>query len=142
MADDGRYRLAPLRDDRARAETASRGQLADAIDDAEARARSAVAAADRAAEVRARLDAALATPVGDTAARAAGRDRYAARLRGELDQAEAEHARRNAVHRDRLAVVDDARTRLAGARARRELVERHFQRWRDARRKLADRRAD
>jgi hypothetical protein len=40
------------------------------------------------------------------------------------------------------SAVGEARGRLALARASRELIERHFARWRDQQRKLAERRAD
>jgi hypothetical protein len=141
MSDADRYRLAPLRDMRARDEAASRGVLAGAIDDARVRERVVAAAAARIDEWRTRLDRAVAAPVASAQA-ATWRDRHAARLRGELDRAIAEHARRLAVHRDQLTAVDEARQQLALARGRREVVERHFARWREARRKLIDRRED
>jgi hypothetical protein len=39
-------------------------------------------------------------------------------------------------------VVDVQRAVLARARADREVIDRHFARWRDARKKLAERRDD
>lgn len=43
---------------------------------------------------------------------------------------------------DRASTLDRARRALLHARRERELVERHFARWREAKRKLAERRAD
>lgn len=142
MADEDRYRLAPVRAGRARDEAASRGELADAIGDARATEAAIAAAERRVAATRETLAHAVAEGGGATALERARGDVYAARLRRDVERAEAEHAGRVASHRDRLAVIDAARGRLAAARARREAVERHFARWREERRKLAERRAD
>nr|HEX4313976.1 hypothetical protein [Kofleriaceae bacterium] len=144
MPDDdpaSRYRLAPVRAGRARDEAVSRGELADAVVDAAAAEAAIAAAAARVGVARSALDQALAAD-GSSALVCERRDRYAARRRRDLERADDEHARLVAAQRERLGEVDAARGRLASARARRELIERHFARWRDDRRKLADRRAD
>lgn len=69
-------------------------------------------------------------------------DRYVDRRRRDLEAALAEHVRATAAHDRRLGSVDEARLTLARARAERELIERHFARWREDRRKLAERRED
>jgi len=135
------YRLGPVRDARARDENASRGELADTIADA-TRAQAAVAVADRRIEAaRARVDDAAAAAEG-VAGRLALADRYRERLRHELELACVERERLAGAHRDRQAEVDRARGRFAWARARKQVVERHFERWRDEQRKLAERRQD
>lgn len=142
-----RYRLAPLRDARDRDERARRGALAAAVGDARAAADGVDLAARREGAARAALeDAARARSEllarGTSPALISLADRHAARLRRALDAALGAHLRARAAHEGRLAEVDLARDRLAHARASRELVERHFARWRDAQRKLADRRED
>ena len=69
-------------------------------------------------------------------------DRYIARRRAELDRAIGEELRAEAAHGTQLGSLDEARHRLARARADREVIERHFASWRQARRQLADRRED
>jgi hypothetical protein len=143
VADEDRYRPAPVRDARARDERVKRGELASAAGDArltEARLsdlRGLVAAA------RTALEAALATrDAQPTAARRALADRFVARRRHELARADDEVARALAAHETRIDALDAARRTLARARADREVIERHFARWRDQRRKLAERRED
>jgi hypothetical protein len=141
MADEDGYRLSPLREVRAHAVAASRGGLADAVADAAERERAVAVAAARVDDARQALARASVAGV-ETALAATWRDRHVARLRGDLERAMAEHSRRVAAHRDGLAVMDDARAEVATARARRELVERHFASWRELRRKVAERRGD
>jgi hypothetical protein len=69
-------------------------------------------------------------------------DRFIARLRGEVERALGEELRAEAAHGCRLGELDEARARLARARADREVIERHFASWRQARAKLAERRED
>jgi len=69
-------------------------------------------------------------------------DRFIARRRGELDRALGEELRAEAAHDTRLGSLDEARQRLVRARADREVIERHFAAWRQARAKLAERRED
>jgi hypothetical protein len=142
-----RYRLAPLRDVRHRDEQARRGALATAVDDARTTADGEAGAARRVADARAAIDAAVRAAAELLAGRGspallALADRYAQRRRRELDAAIGEHLRARAAHEGRLAAVEEARGRLALARAARELLERHFARWRDQQRKLAERRED
>jgi hypothetical protein len=142
-----RYRLAPLRDARDRDERARRGALVSAVDDARATADGMTGAASRIAAARAATDAAVRARSqllagGASPALLALADRCAERRRRELDAAIGEHLRARAVHEGRLAAVDEARGRLALARADRELLERHFARWREQQHKLAERRED
>ena len=62
--------------------------------------------------------------------------------RSELAAALDELARAEDAHGQRLGAVAGARTTLTRARAERELIERHFARWRDQKRRLAERRED
>jgi len=142
-----RYRLGPLREVRDLDERTRRGDLAAAVDDARATADDVAVASRRVATTRAGLAAAtrareelLAT--GATTTRLALADRYVARRRAELDAAIAAHARAAAGHARKLGAIDGARDRLSAARADKQLIERHFERWRDARAKLAERRDD
>ena len=149
MASEDRYRLAPVRDARARDERSRRGELAAAVGSAReladrleaARARTAAARHALADAITAR--AALVGPAhATTSSQLVRADRFIARRRRELEGARGEELRAEAAHDERLGSVDDARRHLLRARADRELVERHFARWRDARRRLADRRDD
>jgi hypothetical protein len=148
-----RYRLAPLRDARDRDERAQRGALAAAVGDARAAADGMAGAARRLDAARAALDGAVRAreallaggargAAGASPALIALAERHAERRRRELDAAIGAHLRARAAHEGRLAAVDEARGRLALARADRELIERHFARWRDQQRKLAERRED
>jgi hypothetical protein len=138
-----RYRLAPLRDLRRLDERAKRNDLAVTVDTARVSADDVAAAAARVEAARTDLAAAHAARAALTDAHllALG-DRYLARLRRVLADALAAHARARAAHAGHLDAVDAARSHLAAARAQKELVERHFARWRDAQRKLAERRED
>ena len=129
MADEDRYRAAPVRDERARAERVKRGELAAAVGDAKE-------AETRLAAAREALAAAIAAR--DSAPTAGARvlaERFVARRRKELAQL-ADAAQRAA------GTADAARRALTRARADREVIERHFEKWRAERRKLADRRED
>ena len=131
-----RYRLGPLREVRARDERVKRNDLAAAVGDARATADD-VAAAQRRVEAAREV---LATARARTTALGASHllalaDRYIAHRRQVLDNALAEHARARAAHAGQLAKVD-------AARADKEVIERHFARWREAQQKLADRRED
>jgi hypothetical protein len=135
-----RYRLAPVRDARARAEQVKRGDLAAAVGDARTTEARLIAARAKTAEARAAL--AGVKPIGETAADHVRADRFAARLRHALADAIAEELHAEAAHDARLGAIDDARRTLARARADREVIERHFARWRDDKKKLAERRED
>lgn len=149
MPAEDRYRLAPVRDARIRDERIRRGDLAVAVGDARetqarldaARARTQTAreAVATAVAARARL---LATQRATTPARLVLADQFVARRRGELDRAIGEELRAEAAHGQRLGSLDEARQRLVRARAEREVIERHFARWRQTQAKLADRRED
>jgi hypothetical protein len=141
------YRLGPLRDARGRDERVKRSDLAVAVADARETAGAVAAAVRRVAEARAAIVEGRRAYTALIAAGAAPgmlalADRYTDRRRRDLDAAIGEQLRAEAVHAGRLAAIDDARGRLAVARADRELIERHFARWREARKKLAERRED
>lgn len=142
MSEADHYRLKPVHDQRSRDERVRRGDLAAAVGDARATEAQVAAAAERVAAARAALATARTTPPGATANAIALRDRYIVKRRGELDVAIDVHLRATAAHRGQLGAVDSARGRLAIARAEREVIERHFARWRTERRKLAERRED
>lgn len=142
-----RYRLAPLRGVRDRDERVQRGNFAAAVDDARATADQVAAAERRVAAARAVLAAAVAarTALVEAGARPpliVLAERYAARRRRDLDAAIGAQLRARASHAGRIAAVDEARDRLTVARADREVIERHFARWREQQQKLADRRED
>jgi hypothetical protein len=144
MADDARYRLAPVREVRERTEASRRGDLANAVGDArETEAALAVARArtERAELALAAALALLREPFATTERRVIA-ERFVTRKRRELDDARDAELRAATAHDARLGNVDNARAHLAHARAARELIERHFARWRDARAKLAERRGD
>lgn len=145
MAGEDRYRLAPVRDLRVRDEKARKGELAAAVGGArETQARldaaraHTVSAQTSLAAARGSREAQLAS--GATGEQLARADQFVARRRRELERAIAEEARTEAAHAERQGDVDAARLVLARARADREVIERHFARWRDEKRKLADRR--
>jgi DNA repair exonuclease SbcCD ATPase subunit len=144
---DARYRLAPMRDIRAREQRVSQGNLAGAVGDARTLAAGVAGAGERIAALQATLGVATAERdralTGQPAvADLVQRDRYLQRLRRELEAARGELARAEAKHLGQLEAVDDARAHLTRARAEREVIERHFAAWRAARQKLADRRED
>jgi hypothetical protein len=147
VAEEGRYRLAAVRDARERHERGKRSELASAVVDAEqaqarldaARARTQVARSALATAVAARtqLDGAAATP-----AQLAGAERFVVRRRHEAQAALGEELRLEAALDERQSGVDVARRTLARARADREVIDRHFARWRETRKKQAERRED
>jgi len=147
VSDADRYRLAPVRDARVRDERVRKGDLASAASDARRTQARLDAAHDAVTTARAALAAAV-TQGHDRLARGATADevtraeRYVMRLRHALAAAQDAHARAHAVHRGQLASVDLARGRLASARADKEVIERHFARWRADQAKLAERRED
>lgn len=134
------YRLGPVRDRRARVEQGNKHALADAVSEARATAAEVEVAAARVATVRARL-AIAAPPLAGAAARTLA-DRYLARRRRELAEARVEEARARASHAGRLDAIDTSRGALAAARAEKEVIERHFARWREQQRKLAEARRE
>lgn len=142
-----RYRLGPVRDVRARDERAKRGDLAAAVGDARGTADEVATAAGRATAARAAIDAARGVrdalvAAGSSPALLVLAERFTARCRRDLDAALGEQLRAEATHAGQLAQLDAARGRLVQARAQREIIERHFARWRETQRKLADRRED
>jgi hypothetical protein len=147
VAGEDRYRLAAVRDVRARDEKSRKAELSSAASDARetlgrldaARARTKAA---RIALVSAQTTRQTQLSAGATSAQVARADQFIARRRRELDQTIAEEARCEAAHLERQGKVDAARTVLARARADRELIERHFERWRADRKKLLERRED
>lgn len=147
MSDDGRYRLAPVREARARDERTTQGALATAVGDTRAVAARLALAARQVEVARAALSAAegaarALVTAGTTPATLTIAAHHTARRRRDLDAALDAHARAAAAHAGQVATVDAARDRLARARAARELLERHFTRWRAARAQLAERRDD
>jgi hypothetical protein len=124
-----------------------RGDLAAAASDAKATQAQVDAAARRVDEARASLDTARTTQrelvtSGTTSTLLARAEQFIARKRRDLDALIDAHARAEASHRGQLDAVDSARGRLARARADKEIIERHFARWRTERTKLAERRED
>jgi hypothetical protein len=143
MADDPRYRLAPVRDVRARDEALRRGDLANAVGDARETETRLAAARERTERSRAALDAARSEALKQATSQGLVlAEQFVARRRRELAEARDAELRASAVHDEQLGAVDLARGRLARARADRELIERHFARWREAQAKLAERRRD
>src|SRR5215475_8060331 len=119
MGEEDRYRLAPVRNARTRDERVKRGDLSAAVWDAN--------------ETAARLELAQLRTI---AARAALTAAKTAR------DAQGTAALIAAAHDQQIGIVDVARQRLVRARADRQVIERHFERWREDRKKLADRRED
>lgn len=143
-----RYRLAPVRDLRARDEKLHQGRLASAVDDARATQVAVDAAQRRVDDLRRRVaqaeqqrHGAMASTTFEVAAIVLA-ERHLAWLRAELDAAIGAHVRAIATHAGVLGTVDEARGRLAASRAHKEIVERHFARWRDERKRLSERRED
>jgi hypothetical protein len=147
VAPEDRYRLAPLRDVRARDERIRRGDLAVAVGDATLTQARLDAARARSNAAREAVTAAVATRATlftgpTTPAQLVLADELITRRRNELDRAIGEELRAEAAHDTRLGSLDEARQRLARARAQRELIERHFANWRTTQAKLAERRED
>jgi len=143
VTDDRRYRLAPVRDVRARDEALRRGDLANAVGDARETQGRLDAARERTELAARSLQAARAEAASQATSQGlALAERFVARRRRELEDARDAELRAAAAHDQQLGAVDLARGRLARARADRELIERHFARWREAQAKLAERRRD
>jgi colicin import membrane protein len=172
---DAGYRLAPLRDVRAREEQTQQLALAEVVQTATAAADALARADARLAQADAQLAAAraaatppttsqraspaqLATPSSHaspsasatarpiapprTAAQLRAAEAYVARRHRDLLDARAARERAAAAAAAAALDVTDARVTLGTARAQRELLERHFARWRQARRQRADRREE
>ena len=142
MAEEGRYRLAAVRDARERAERGKRSDLAAAVGDAreaQARLETARARTQRARDVLAK---AIAAPRPAVVTQLAQAERYILRRRHELDAAIGEELRVEAALDAHQSDVAVARLTLARARADREVIDRHFAQWRETRRKQAERRED
>ena len=147
MSEAEEYRLKPVADMRSREERVRRGDLAAASSDARASQAQVDASARRVEEARAKLQAARTAQqalvaAGTTSTQLTRADGFIARKRRDLDAVIDAHARAEASHRGQLDAVDTARGRLARARADKEVIERHFARWRTERAKLAERRED
>jgi hypothetical protein len=143
VSDADRYRLGPVRDARSREERVKRGDLAVAASVAVASQAQVDAAARRVDEAHAKLAAARgAHRAVASAGELARSELFIARMRRDLELATDAHARAEASHRGQADAVDAARRRLARARADKEVIERHFARWRTERAKLAERRED
>jgi len=138
-----RYRLAPLREVRRLDERAKRNDLAAAVGEARATAADVAAAEQRVTAAREVLAAARTARDGLVASwLLALADRRISRCRAALDAAIGAHARAVATHAGRLDTVDAKRGTLTVARAEKELVERHFEKFRESQRKLAERREE
>jgi hypothetical protein len=145
-----RYQLAAVRDARERDERGKRGELASSVGDAREALARLEAAQGRTKQARTALAEALtareaclaASPTPAWMARIANADRFVMRRRHELDAALGEELRAHGSHDAHQGVVDVQRMRLARARADREVIDRHFARWREGKHKLAERRED
>lgn len=147
MNETDRYRLKPVADARAREERVRRGDLAAATADARSGQAQVDASAHAVSAARARLEAARTAQRelvarGTTSTLLARTEQFIVRTRRDLEAALDAHARALAGHRGQLDAVDSARGRLARARADKEVIERHFARWRTERARLAERRED
>lgn len=147
MAGEDRYRLTAVRDVRARDEKSRKAELSSAVGDARETQAKLDAARTRTKAAQDALAAAQATrqaqlSAGATTTQVARADQFIARRRRELAQTIAEEARCEVAHLERQGKVDAARTVLARTRADREVIERHFERWRADRKKMLDRRED
>jgi hypothetical protein len=137
------YRLEPLRGVRERAEVVRRGNLASKIDDARVTAAVVVENHARSEAARAALTAALATREAMKTAWELGlAESYVHRRRKELAAALDEELRAQLAHDQRETDVDVARGQLVRARAERLVIENHFARWREDKRKRAENAAD
>lgn len=120
-----------------------RAQLAAAVGDARLTAAGVEAADGAVAALRTAIAGAEAAR---TTAAAAGQrvlaERCAQRLRHQLAAALAAAHRAREAHAGRVAATDAARDQLAVARAEREVIERHFARWREAQARAAERREE
>lgn len=142
-----RYRLGPLREARDLDVRVTRGELAAAAADARATEGDAAGARARVASARAALDAAVRERValveaGARPALIALAERCIGRRRAELDAAIGAELRTRAALDGRLTAVEEARGRVAIARAGRAAIEQHFARWRDRMRRRAEHREE
>lgn len=124
-----------------------RGELAAASEETRRSQAKVDDAARRVDAARRALDAARAAyhaalERGTTSTLLARIEQFIERRRRELEATRDAHARALAAHHGQLASLDAARERLARARADREVIERHFARWHEERRKRAERRED
>jgi len=147
VSEADRYRLKPVADARAREERVKRADLAAAAGGARASQAQVDAALQRVDEARARLATARTAQrtlaaTGTTSTMLARAEQFIVRARRDLDEAIDAHTRAEASHRGQLVAVDAARGRLARARADKEVIERHFARWRTERKRLSERRED
>lgn len=147
MSETDRYRLKPVADARSREERVRRGDLAAASADARTSQAQVDATARGVEAVRAKLEAARRAQRdlvarGTTSSLLARADQFISRTRRDLEAALDAHARAEAAHHGQVAAVDGARGRLARARADKEVIERHFARWRTDKARLAERRED
>jgi len=140
---EDRYRLAPVRDARARDERVRKSELAGAVSDAKDAETQLAAARARTEAARLALAAALdARDKTRTAADRALAERFVARRRREVFDARTRELEADARREQRQGAVDGARVTLARTRGDREVIERHFARWREQRKLLAERRED
>jgi hypothetical protein len=142
-----RYPLAAVRDVRARDEHGKRGELAIAVGDARVVRAKLDAARSHTTAAREALTAAHTVretliASGASASRIVSAELFVRRRRRELEAALGEQLRCEAASGVQQGALDIARERLARARADRELIERHFERWHTARKQLAARRED
>jgi hypothetical protein len=141
------YRLRAVRDVRARTERARVGELASAVGDARATQARLDAAKERSKAARNAVDEAVVArdtllSSGATSTQLAQADRFIARLRKALGDALAEEVRCEVAQLERDGHADAARLTLRRARAERDVIERHFERWRASQKKLGERRDD
>lgn len=144
MAKD-RYPLAPAHGARQRTELVRRGELTAAIGDARLAEERLASSRERSAAARQQLAQAVVARqrlASADAAELARHERFIARCRREVEAAISAEHRAQEAHDRHASGVDLARSTLARARAEREVIERHFARWREAQRKLAERRED
>jgi len=141
------YRLKPVADARAREERVRRQDLAAAAGAARATQAHVDTAARRVDVARTKLETARAAQrtlveAGTTSATLARAEQFIARTRRDLEAALDAQTRAVASHLGQLDAVDGARGRLARARADKEVIARHFARWRTEKARLAERRED
>lgn len=144
MAKD-RYPLAPVRGVRQQATLVRRGELATALGEAQTAEEAWAISRTRTSEARALLAQARATRhqlERAAAAELARHDCFIARCRRDVEAMVGAEARARATYDVHAGTVDAARATLSDARAEREVIERHFARWRETQRKLAERRDD
>lgn len=134
-----------MRDARERDVRGKRSDLAAAVGDA-AQAQSRLdAARARTQKAREALTAAITARDAmeqPTSTQLTAADRFITRRRHELEALTGEEMRLEAALDERQSAVSGAQRTLARARADREVIERHFERWRQARRIAAERRED